>query len=218
MKTNYLILSAILTLGLVSCNDAVASTDLESAYDASEMSQSQSALESIVFTSDTALLPQSEKDGLVLMREEEKLAGDVYAYFYEKYALRPFTNINKSEVQHSNAVLKLLTYFGLEDPMINEAGKFKNQDIQALYDELTSAGSTAELALATGAFIEEYDIADLRKLIAASQNDDIKAVYANILNGSYNHIKAFTRVLAGRGITYSPKILTAEELNEILAK
>jgi len=218
MKTNYLILSAILTLGLVSCNDAVASTDLESAYDASEMSQSQSALESIVFTSDTALLPQSEKDGLVLMREEEKLAGDVYAYFYEKYAFRPFTNINKSEVQHSNAVLKLLNYFGLEDPMINEAGKFKNQDIQALYDQLTAAGSTAELALATGAFIEEYDIADLRKLIAASQNDDIKAVYANLLNGSYNHIKAFTKVLAGRGITYSPKILTAEELNEILAK
>lgn len=86
MKTNYFILSAILSLGLVSCNDSVAASDLESAYDASEMSQSQSALESIVFTSDTALLPQSEKDGLVLMREEEKLAGDVYAYFYEKYA------------------------------------------------------------------------------------------------------------------------------------
>lgn len=218
MKTNYFILSAILSLGLVSCNDSVAASDLESAYDASEMSQSQSALESIVFTSDTALLPQSEKDGLVLMREEEKLAGDVYAYFYEKYALRPFTNINKSEVRHSDAVLKLLTYFGLEDPKINEAGKFKNQDIQALYNQLTAAGSTAELALATGAFIEEYDIADLRKLIAASQNDDIKAVYANLLNGSYNHIRAFTRVLAGRGITYSPKILTVAELNEILAK
>ena len=215
MRTTFFILSVILTLGLVSCSDAVASTDLESSYN---VSSNDYSLELIAFTSDSASLSQAEKDGLTLMREEEKLAGDVYAYFYGKYALRPFTNINKSEIRHSDAVLRLLTYFGLNDPKINESGKFTNSEIQALYNQLIAAGSTADLALATGAYIEEYDIADLRKLILESQNDDIKLVYNNLLNGSYHHIKAFTKVLKGRGITYSPKILSVIELNEILAK
>jgi hypothetical protein len=43
---------------------------------------------------------------------------------------------------------------------------------------LTSEGNTIENALSTGAFIEEYDIADLKKLIAETQNADIKLVYA----------------------------------------
>jgi len=35
--------------------------------------------------------------GLKYMREEEKLAIEVYSYFYEIYRLRIFSNIYKSE-------------------------------------------------------------------------------------------------------------------------
>jgi hypothetical protein len=212
MKTTNLFLAAMLSFVFSSCNDSIAATDLES----SNETNIEQMLQSMEFTSDSTSISQTERDGLVLMREEEKLAGDVYAYFYTKYGLRPFTNINKSEVQHSGAVLRLLTYFGIPDPALTQAGKFSNPDIQGLYNKLTADGSTAENALAVGAFIEEYDIADLRKLIAETQNADIKMVYTNLLNGSYNHIKAFTRVLAGRGVTYTPQILSADELNEIL--
>jgi len=212
MKTTNLFLAVMLSLVFSSCNDSIAATDL----DLSTETNIDQMLQSMEFTSDSTSISQTERDGLVLMREEEKLAGDVYAYFYTKYGLRPFTNINKSEVQHSGAVLRLLTYFGIPDPALTEAGKFSNPDIQALYNKLTADGSTAENALAVGAFIEEYDIADLRKLIAETQNADIKMVYTNLLNGSYNHIKAFTRVLAGRGVTYTPQILSVDELNEIL--
>ncbi len=212
MKTTNLFLAVMLSLVFSSCNDSIAATDL----DLSTETNIDQMLQSMEFTSDSTSISQTERDGLVLMREEEKLAGDVYAYFYTKYGLRPFTNINKSEVQHSGAVLRLLTYFGIPDPALTEAGKFSNPDIQGLYNKLTADGTTAENALAVGAFIEEYDIADLRKLIAETQNADIKMVYTNLLNGSYNHIKAFTRVLAGRGVTYTPQILSVDELNEIL--
>jgi len=212
MKTTNLFLAVMLSLVFSSCNDSIAATDL----DLSTETNIDQMLQSMEFTSDSTSISQTERDGLVLMREEEKLAGDVYAYFYTKYGLRPFTNINKSEVQHSGAVLRLLTYFGIPDPALTEAGKFSNPDIQGLYNKLTADGTTAENALAVGAFIEEYDIADLRKLIAKTQNADIKMVYTNLLNGSYNHIKAFTRVLAGRGVTYTPQILSVDELNEIL--
>ncbi len=212
MKTTNLFLAAMLSLAFMSCDDSVAATELDFN---TEMSADQ-MLQTMEFTSDSTSISEAERNGLILMREEEKLAGDVYAYFYEKYALRPFTNINKSEVRHSDAVLRLLTYFGIPDPALTETGKFTNPDIQALYNKLTADGSTTENALAVGAFIEEYDIADLRKLIAETQNADIKMVYTNLLNGSYNHIKAFTRVLAGRGVTYSPQIISIDELNEII--
>jgi len=212
MKTTNLFLAVMLSFVFSSCNDSIAATDL----DLSAETNIEEMLQAMEFTSDSTSISQTERDGLVLMREEEKLAGDVYAYFYTKYGLRPFTNINKSEVQHSGAVLRLLTYFGIPDPALTEAGKFSNPDIQGLYNKLTADGSTAENALAVGAFIEEYDIADLRKLIADTQNSDIKMVYTNLLNGSYNHIKAFTRVLAGRGVTYTPQILSVDDLNEIL--
>ena len=212
MKTTNLFLAAMLSLVFISCNDSNAASDLDLNAD----SNSEQMLQIMEFTSNPVSISLTEREGLLLMREEEKLAGDVYAYFYKKYALRPFTNINKSEVQHSNAVLRLLTYFGIPDPALTEAGKFSNSDIQGLYDKLTADGSTADKALAIGAFIEEYDIADLRKLIAETENADIKMVYTNLLNGSYNHIKAFTRVLAGRGVTYSPQIISVDELNEII--
>lgn len=218
MKTTNLFLAAMLSLAFMSCNDSIAATDFEMSSEMISELSSDQVLQSMEFTSDSTSISQVDRDGLILMREEEKLAGDVYLYFYGKYALRPFKNINKSEIQHSNAVLRLLTYFGIPDPALTETGKFNNPDIQALYNKLTADGNSAENALDVGAFIEEYDIADLRKLIAETQNADIKMVYTNLLNGSYNHIKAFTRVLAGRGVTYTPQILTADELNAILNK
>lgn len=212
MKTINLIMTLAFSLGLLSCNDVNAINELDT-YSSVANEDSLTTLE---FSSNPNSLTEPEKEGLLLMREEEKLAGDVYAYFYEKYALRPFTNINKSEVRHSDAVSRLLNYFGLKDPALAETGKFSNVAIQTLYNKLTADGTTAELALATGAFIEEYDIADLNKLINETQNADIKNVYTNLLNGSYNHIRAFTRVLSARGVLYSPKILSATEYLKIV--
>jgi len=170
-----------------------------------------------IFTTTVDELTQSDIDGLLLMREEEKMAGDVYDYFYEAYGLQVFDRISESEVKHSTSVLSLIEHFGLTDPAVTEAGVFTNPEIQALYNQLAAAGSTVELALSTGAFIEEYDIADLQKLIAATTNTDIILVYTNLEKGSDNHLRAFTRTLLAYGVTYEPKILEAEEYAEILA-
>ncbi len=212
MKTTNLFLAIMLGLAFISCNDSVAATnpDFNSQPTADKM------VHAIEFTSDSTSISTNERDGLILMREEEKLAADVYAYFFEKYGMRIFSNINKSEVKHSDAVLRLLNYFNIPDPALTQVGKFNSPDIQALYNKLTADGSTIENALAVGAFIEEYDIADLRKLIAETQNADLKMVYTNLLKGSYNHIKAFSKVLASRGIAYSPQIISEQDLNEIL--
>ena len=53
-------------------------------------------------------ITEEESEALIFMREEEKLARDIYISFYKTYGLRIFNNISKSEQQHMNAIKVLL--------------------------------------------------------------------------------------------------------------
>jgi len=134
----------------------------------------------------------SEIDALLFMREEEKLARDVYLTLYEKWNLAIFNNIAKSEQQHMDAVKILLDRYNLEDPMLGEIGEFENQKLQELYDELVTTGSeSVQDALLIGGAIEEIDILDLKDGLTESTNPDVIRVFESLLRGSYNHLKAF---------------------------
>lgn len=162
-------------------------------------------------------LTEAEIEGLMEMREEEKLAHDIYLHFYSLYEQVIFSNISKSENVHTNAVLHLLKGYDLEDPAFEETGKFNNPLFNDLFEQLTSQGKVSLTeALKVGAFIEEYDIADLKKLIAEAQNEDVIRVYTHLLNGSENHLRAFTGVLSRMGETYTPSVISEEEFQNIL--
>ena len=152
------------------------------------------------------------------MREEEKMAKDVYTYFYSQFNYRIFNNISKSETVHSEAVLRVINYYKLTDPATNVTGTFTDAHMQELYTKFTSESKTVEDALKTGAFIEEYDITDLKKLIDETDNTYIKRVYTNLKKGSENHLRAFTRMLKFRGIVYVPVKLPEEEYLAIINK
>jgi hypothetical protein len=151
-------------------------------------------------------LTAAEKDWLTYMREEEKLARDVYLFLYDKWQLPIFANISKSEQTHMDAIKTLLLRYGIPDPAEgNLRGVFTNPDLQNLYDDLVAQGSVSPAeALKVGEFIEETDIADLNAATASTSRKDIKTVYGNLLQGSLNHLKAFVANLASYGITYQP--------------
>lgn len=153
----------------------------------------------------TTLTP-TEKYWLTYMREEEKLARDVYLVLYDKWQLTVFDNISKSEQTHMDAIKTLLDRYGLPDPVKdNSVGAFTNEDLRELYLKLISQGSSSEVeALQVGVFIEETDIDDLKEGIASTKRKDIKTVYSNLLQGSLNHLKAFVSNLAKYGVTYEP--------------
>lgn len=165
----------------------------------------------------TGALTEEEIAGLLEMREEEKLAGDVYRALYEVHAHVVFLNISKSEDAHTSAVLHLLNGFGLEDPASDVEGEFFDPLFTKLYAELTEQGkaSLAE-ALKVGAFIEEYDIADLERLIEDTENETIQRVYGNLLSASKFHLKAFTNVLKTIGESYTPTVISEEKYQDIL--
>lgn len=142
-------------------------------------------------------LTQAEEDGLLFMREEEKLARDVYLYLDGLYGSFIFANIADSEQTHMDAVLALLVRYGLEDPAAGKAaGEFTDQTLQALYDQLIVQGSESlEAAYGVGVLIEETDIVDLESHLEHVEHSDIRNVYESLLQGSQNHLASFQSYL-----------------------
>jgi hypothetical protein len=154
-------------------------------------------------------LTEAEIEGLMEMREEEKLAGNVYTTFFEMYNQIVFKNISKSEAAHTKAVLYLINGYGLDDPALEITGEFTNPLFNDLFKQLTEKGSASLVeALKVGAFIEEYDINDLNQLLEETENADVARVYGNLLKASKIHLRAFTNVLKRYGETYSPTIIS----------
>lgn len=165
-----------------------------------------------------ASLSQAEIDGLLWMREEEKLARDVYNALYATWGLSVFQSIAQSEQTHMDAVKGLLDRYGLADPAAAEPGVFTNPELQALYDRLVAQGRESVVAaLQVGAAIEEIDILDLQKQLTLVAAADVQQVYTNLLRGSENHLRAFVNNLSAQGVTYSPQYLSPEAYQAILS-
>lgn len=166
-------------------------------------------------------LDETEAAHILFMREEEKLARDVYTLFYEKYNYRVFNNISKSEQAHMNAMKVLIDRYLLIDPVgSNDYGVFVNEDLSNLYIQLIALGDESVIAaLQVGAEIEEIDILDLEEAIEdVSGNTDVIFAFNNLKRASGFHLKAFVNVLKFNGVTYTPKHLDEETFNQILGK
>jgi hypothetical protein len=151
------------------------------------------------------------------MREEEKLARDVYFYFYEKYDLNLFNNISSSEQQHMDAVLTLLNIYDIVDVALPQYGEFSDPDLQELYNTLITNGDVSLLnALKVGATIEDVDIKDLMDAMERTTNMDLVDTYEKLICGSRNHMRAFVGELENRGETYTPQFISQELFEEII--
>ena len=164
-------------------------------------------------------LSEEEKAGLILMREEEKLARDVYVTLGEKWNLPMFSNIHRAEQIHSDAVKALLDRYDLEDPIKNDAtGIFTSPELSGLYKKLVDMGSASLMdALKVGATIEDLDIKDLNELLVKTDNEDIKVTYKFLNKGSRNHMRAFSRQITNRGGAYTPQYISNAEYENIIS-
>ncbi|MCF8307041.1 MAG: DUF2202 domain-containing protein [Ignavibacteriales bacterium] len=168
--------------------------------DAAFLAEDQLLESAILKTSaiETGVLTEEEAEGLVFMREEEKVARDIYIKLGEIWNLRIFANIQKSEQIHMNALGYLLTRYNIADPVgDNGIGVFTNPELQALYDELLALGSQSVTeALTVGKNIEIADIADLDyQLNNVVVEPSLRFVYTNLKRGSNFHLNAFNYYL-----------------------
>ena len=166
----------------------------------------------------TAELNSEIRQSLVHMREEEKLARDVYLTLSKKHDSTVFSQIASAESRHMAALERVLDRYRLPDPVVDDAlGKFSKPEFTQLYNELVAQGSKSLAdAYEVGALIEELDIADLIsgvKLI--DQHPDIERIYQNLMRASRNHLRAFATRLDEQGKTYTAQHLSQKEFDKI---
>ncbi len=161
-------------------------------------------------------LTQLDKDALLFMLEEEKLARDTYRYLDNLWSISVFSNIKNSEQTHMNAISNLLNLNYVEYIILPE-GEFENQDLQNYYNMFVTNGRISQdNALQIGATIEDLDIVDLEHYLTATTNLEIIAVFNSLQCGSRNHLRSFISSIESNGATYEPQFLTQDEFNQII--
>ncbi len=125
----------------------------------------------------TGKLDTIEATHLAFMREEEKLARDVYITLYERFkgTKTPFGQIDESEQRHTDAVAGMLHKYGEDDPNTDDTvgvytgayAEYFTKRYQLLIDvdsqdhPLNYTSNPLLNALYHGAFVEELDVNDI---------------------------------------------------------
>ncbi|MCB9878026.1 MAG: DUF2202 domain-containing protein [Planctomycetes bacterium] len=156
---------------------------------------------------------------LTHMREEEKLARDVYRTLFQRWQVPIFQNIAQSEQSHMDLVAFALDRYQLPDPVVSDqVGVFTDPLFTLLYDFATTLGQVSlSHALLVGALIEDLDIVDLEHALYFTDNRDIDTVWQNLMKGSRNHYRAFHPQLAANGYYYPGFFTDPTILQAILA-
>ena len=150
-------------------------------------------------------LSDAEIATLKWMREEEKLARDVYIELNAFWPAEIFVKIAESEQRHFDALGEKLDLYGIEDPATDQIGVFTDPELQALHDELLALGIASRVAaLEVGVAIEEADMTDLQAAIDGTTSVPLRVTYEHLLTGSEHHLASFIKELEAAGITYEP--------------
>ncbi len=192
-------------------------------------------------------LDANEASHLTFMREEEKLARDVYLRLGERYPDQGVFNriATTSEQTHTDTMRDKLAQYGLEDPnpdtnnLPQSLGVFTGEEWGWYFDEkfaaLTAAAAGSELdALYVGAYIEELDMHDTadcpQVMVDAGYNDPcglnytdesgLINAYRSLVDGSENHLRAYVgQIEAVIGVgNYEAQYLSQEDVDAILSR
>jgi hypothetical protein len=165
-------------------------------------------------------LTDHEKNAILLLREEEKMARDVYDSLFTLWGSMPFGHIRESEQSHMDRMKSLLDQYRLKDPISpgkDIPGVFTDRNLKKLYDSLVLTGSRSETdAFNTGAWLEEYNILDLEKSLSVSRDSLMKQAYSDLIRASEHHLNAFVRNLKRYDKPYTPSILSQERFDKII--
>jgi hypothetical protein len=168
-------------------------------------------------TTTTTPLTDSDKNALLFMLEEEKLARDTYTYLWEVWQINPFTNIKSSEQSHMDAIAQVLTSYGIQYTIL-PAGQFADSLLLNFYNQFVTSGSiSSSNAFQIGATIEDLDISDLEEYTAQSTNETVINVFNSLECGSRNHLRSFVSAIVSAGGSYAPQFMSQDYYNEIVS-
>ena len=192
-------------------------------------------------------LDANEASHLTFMREEEKLARDVYLTLADWYPQQGVFNTiaTTSEQTHTDTMRDKLAQYEMTDPnpetnnLPESLGIFTGAEWGWYFDEkfaaLTGWAAGGELdALYVGAFIEELDMHDIAEcpqvMIDAGYNNPCGLNYTDerglinafnsLIDGSESHLRSYVgqiEAIIGSG-NYEAQYLTQEEVDTVLGR
>ena len=135
---------------------------------------------------------------LTEMREEERMARDLYTQLAASSGEAIFTRIAGAEQRHLDAVERLMTSQGMNpDAAGATVGRYAVGEVQAAYTRWLSQGRASDqAAYKVGVELETWDIAELKTMKVPSDTTGARVVAA-LLNGSEHHLTAFTKAVNG---------------------
>lgn len=138
---------------------------------------------------------------LTEMREEERMARDLYTQLAKSSGEAIFTRIATSEQRHLSAVERLMTAQGMDaDAAGTTVGRYAVPELQSAYNRWLAQGRASDqAAYKVGVELEKRDIADLKALKAPSGSTASRVVQA-LLAGSEHHLAAFTKAVNGEPV------------------
>ncbi|MCJ7443963.1 MAG: DUF2202 domain-containing protein [Methanotrichaceae archaeon] len=164
----------------------------------------------------SAALTAKESEGILFIEEEEKAARDLYNSLFAADQMTIFKDTAQSEQNHMDSVRPLIERYGLGLSEKNP-GRFNNQSLQKIYDQLKQKGiKSPNEALSSAASFEELSIIDLQRELEGTNNEDIRTVYQGLLAGSRKHLRSFAKELKAQGEDYSPQLMNQDEFNKIM--
>lgn len=240
-------LSLIAVISLFASSVLFSTNVLASKYGNKWKDSSTFDQDSSTFDKDSSTLDKNEASHLTFMREEEKLARDVYLTFAEMYPQQyVFSQIaTASEQTHTDVIRDKLAQYNLPDPnpetnnLPDSMGVFTGDEwgwyFTEKYTQLVNQGSNSELdALYVGAFIEELDMNDIIECPAVmvehgysetcglNYTDErvLTNTYRSLVDGSESHLRAYVgqiEAIIGTG-NYEAQYLSQDEVDKILAR
>lgn len=210
---------ALIVIGLVwfFLIGQIASFKEPQAVDGTQTSMHGTAMLMNVSNEPTGTLSEEERADILFVFEEEKMARDVYTSLGATWSWQSIGHVARSESMHMSAAGAILDRYAVAEPKETQvSGTYHDKQLQALYDQLMRDGSPSQLdAIKAGLYIEEFDIADIKKRMSRSDDKDVRQVYQYLLDGSYMHLRHFSMKLAQLGGTYEPKVLSKDEFAAI---
>ncbi|MDU0315341.1 DUF2202 domain-containing protein [Phycicoccus sp. M110.8] len=136
---------------------------------------------------------------LTQLREEERMARDLYTRLASSSGEQLFVRIATAEQRHLDSVEALMRGRGMDPAAAGtSAGTYAVPALQAAYDRWLARGTASDqAAYAVGVELEKRDIADLRSL-AVPTGDSAYRVVSALLAGSEHHLTAFTKAVNGQ--------------------
>ncbi len=143
-------------------------------------------------------LSEEQKDTLLFIYQEEKVARDVYIVLGEYYPNQNvYQNIQVSEQEHMDSAQELCETYGVDISNVDESevGVFVVPVLQEVYDTLLAQGYQSELSgLMVGEYAELKDIVDLEEAEEGMPSDVI-GVYEELKEDAYKHLAAFRKAI-----------------------